>query len=130
LGLRQHVPRNEPAGAKLPAVGPNLTGDAYEVAYGPVVARADEQLVVGQEAIDRVDGVLVPHALGGLGGRFALCALDDAEELQAADLHEWGHLKRRYLVRESRGEQPGVLLPRPGRRGALQHAVVARAGAT
>src|SRR5712692_6099300 len=38
LGLRQHVLRNEPAAAKLPAVCPNLTGDAYEIALGPVVA--------------------------------------------------------------------------------------------
>src|SRR5712691_3344208 len=49
LGLRQHVRRNEPAAAKLPAVGTDLTGDASEGAFGPVVASSHEQLVVSQE---------------------------------------------------------------------------------
>src|SRR5947207_2163945 len=80
-----------------------------ESAFGPVVTSSDEQLVVGHEAIDRIDGILVPHPLSGLGGCLAFCTLDHAEELQAAELHKWVHLERRDLVREARVEHPGVL---------------------
>src|SRR5262249_26969176 len=61
LGLRQHVRCHEPARTELPAIGAGVEAESSELAVRAVEAGADEQLFVREEAVDRIDGVLLPH---------------------------------------------------------------------
>src|SRR2546425_12337438 len=60
LSLRQDIRRDEPAAAELPAICTDVTADAGELTMGLVVAGSHEDLLVRQEAVDHIDGVLIP----------------------------------------------------------------------
>ena len=125
FGLRQQVGGDEPAGTKLPAIGTDITGDARKLTVCLVVACADEQLLVRQKAVDRVDGVLIPGPFRSLGQSLALRTLDDPKELKASEFHEWIHLERRNRILEAGVDQTGVLLCGLGRGRVFSCVVVA-----
>src|SRR4029078_597703 len=79
LDLRENVGREEPAAAELPPVRAEVAEDARQRAVRLVVARADEQALLRQEAVDGVDRVLLPGAVRELGRGLALCALHHAK---------------------------------------------------
>src|SRR5438874_10476794 len=66
FSLRDHVGRDEPATAELPAIRADIARDARQLPRRLVVASADEELLVRQEPVDRVHCVLVPGALRDL----------------------------------------------------------------
>jgi len=53
-----------------------------------VVARGDEESLVGQEAVHHLFNILLPGAVGRFRGRATLCSFEVAEELESVELDE------------------------------------------
>ena len=111
LGLRQQARRDEPAAADLPALGADVAGDAGQRRRAPCCSgrRRTASRRAGSDRPCRRAYCFQMRSVA-LGRRLALGPLDDAEQLQAAELHERVHLQRRHLVLEAGVDQPGVLL--------------------
>src|SRR5690606_14113249 len=126
LGLEEDRRGDEPPAADLDAVDVDLVRHAGELALDDVVAGADVGALVAEEAVDDVARVLGPLALLRLGPRPAGGLLDDAEELQAAQLDERVDLPGGDLVRHA-GVHAAVA--EVGAGGVVHDVVVARPGA-
>src|ERR1044071_9959807 len=59
LALRHQAGQDEPAGADLIAIRTNVAVDTRELAVNFVVAHAEERFLIRQEAIHRINGVLL-----------------------------------------------------------------------